>query len=71
MAPSPEAHGGEDEGSVTGDDPSVGVEPLSRLSGLIARALESADQLAVSTRRTRRGTRVAPGEPGSTDNTGP
>ena len=47
------------------------MEPLSRLSGLITRALESADQLAASTRRTRKGTRVAPGEAGSSDTADP
>jgi stearoyl-CoA desaturase (delta-9 desaturase) len=47
-------------------------EPLSRLSGLITRALESADQLAASTRRTRRGSRSVPQEsgPGPTDTPG-
>ena len=46
------------------------VEPLSHLSGLITRVLESADQLADSTRRTRRsdpGDKVIAAEPGSTD----
>jgi len=45
-------------------------EPLSHLTGLISRALESADQLADSTRRTRRsdrGDRVTAAEPGTTD----
>jgi stearoyl-CoA desaturase (delta-9 desaturase) len=71
LAASAEAHGEVEEGPATGDDPSVGTEPLSRLSGLITRALESADQLAASTRRTRKGTRVAQGEAGSTDTAGP
>jgi stearoyl-CoA desaturase (delta-9 desaturase) len=71
LAASAEAHGEVEEGPATGDDPSVGTEPLSRLSGLITRALESADKLAASTRRTRKGTRVAQGEAGSTDTAGP
>jgi stearoyl-CoA desaturase (Delta-9 desaturase) len=56
----------------TADEPGAHgqpAEPLSHLSGLISRVLESADQLAASTRRTRRGTRVASAEPGATDNT--
>jgi hypothetical protein len=47
-------------------------EPLSHLSGLITRVLESADQLADSTRRTRRpdtGDKVTAAEPGSGDQT--
>jgi stearoyl-CoA desaturase (delta-9 desaturase) len=46
------------------------VEPLSHLSVLITRVLESADQLAASTRRTRRadpGDRVTAAEAGPTD----
>ncbi len=46
------------------------VEPLSHLSGLISRVLESADQLADSTRRTRRTEtedELTAAEPGSTD----
>ncbi len=47
-------------------------EPLSHLSGLITRVLESADQLADSTRRTRRPEttdKVTAAEPGSGDHT--
>jgi stearoyl-CoA desaturase (delta-9 desaturase) len=47
-------------------------EPLSHLSGLITRVLESADQLADSTRRTRRtdaGEKVTAAEPSSGDHT--
>jgi hypothetical protein len=50
-----------------GGEPS---EPLSHLSGLITRVLESADQLAASTRRTRsgdKGDKVASADPGTTD----
>jgi stearoyl-CoA desaturase (delta-9 desaturase) len=46
------------------------LEPLSHLSGLITRVLESADQLADSTRRTRRtqtGDEMTAAEPGPTD----
>jgi stearoyl-CoA desaturase (delta-9 desaturase) len=39
----------------------------SHLSGLISRVLESADQLAASTRRTRRTPEVAPTDPGTSD----
>ena len=42
-------------------------EPLSHLSGLISRVLESADQLAASTRRTRKGTKVTSAEPGTAE----
>src|ERR1019366_5548963 len=42
-------------------------EPLSTLSGLISRVLESADQLAASTRRTRKGSVVASTESEATD----
>jgi stearoyl-CoA desaturase (delta-9 desaturase) len=69
VAPSAEAgHAGVTP--VDGDADGVGSSPesLSHLSGLISRVLESADQLAASTRRTRRGTKVASAEPGATDN---
>ncbi len=58
-------------GSHPGDraSPPAPPEPptatLNHLSGLISRALESADQLAASTRRTRRSTKVTSTEPGS------
>jgi stearoyl-CoA desaturase (delta-9 desaturase) len=42
------------ESGPTGQEPETPVEPLSHLAGLISRALESADLLADSTRRTRR-----------------
>jgi stearoyl-CoA desaturase (delta-9 desaturase) len=42
-------------------------EPLSTLSGLISRVLESADQLAASTRRTRKGTKVSSASPAATE----
>jgi hypothetical protein len=46
------------------------VEPLSHLAGLISRVLESADQLAASTRRTRKadkGGRMTAAEPGAAE----
>ncbi len=49
----PEAH----------DSPAPAAESLSHLRGLISRSLESANQLAVSTRRTRRGSKMAPATP--------
>jgi hypothetical protein len=65
VAPSPEvsdtaAASAETTAAAASDD------QLSTLAGLISRALESADQLAVSTRR-RRGTRVAPADADATD----
>ena len=48
-------------------DPATSSEPLSHLSGLISRALETADQLADSTRRTRKGAKVNSVEPGSAE----
>ncbi len=61
VAPSPE--GSEPPVTEAADgQPPVG-EPLSHLRGLISRALESADELAASTRRTRRGPKVAPAAP--------
>jgi hypothetical protein len=45
-------------GSPNGEIPDATEEQLSALAGLITRALESADQLAATTRR-RKGTRVA------------
>lgn len=69
VAPSPEGHG-RLAGPVGGDQSTVGsfgaierpeeaeagepAEPRSNLAGLISRVLESANQLAASTRRTRR-----------------
>ena len=41
-------------------------DQLSALAGLIARAMESADQLAAATRR-RKGTRVAAAGPDATE----
>jgi hypothetical protein len=61
LRPSPEASSGEPS-----DAP---VEALSHLSGLISRVLESADQLADSTRRTRRGTKVPAAETGTRQRT--
>jgi stearoyl-CoA desaturase (delta-9 desaturase) len=49
-------------GTSTVDPPGTeGSEPLRHLSGLISRALESADELAACTRRSPKGTRVAAG----------
>ena len=42
-------------------------EPLSHLSGLISRVLESADHLAASTRRTRKGATSTTAEPRNGD----
>jgi stearoyl-CoA desaturase (delta-9 desaturase) len=42
----------------------------SALAGLIGKVLESADQLAVSTRRLRKETSAAPAEPGTGDRSG-
>jgi stearoyl-CoA desaturase (delta-9 desaturase) len=68
MAPSAEASDSvpatTPEATATGGRPN---EPLSHLSGLITRVLESADQLAVSTRRTRAGNKVSSAEPGPAD----
>jgi stearoyl-CoA desaturase (Delta-9 desaturase) len=65
VAPSAEAHDS-DEPSTEVEVPSA-TEPLSHLSGLISRVLESADQLADSTRRTRRGAAVASPDQGTAD----
>ena len=47
--------------------PAAGTDDhLSALTGLIARALESADELAASTRK-RKGTKVATVDPAPTD----
>ncbi len=77
MAPSPESHDHRPEVETGAADPSESmepetapIEPLSHLSGLISRVLESADQLAASTRRTRkadRGGRVTAAEPGTAE----
>jgi stearoyl-CoA desaturase (delta-9 desaturase) len=48
-------------------DHGEGAEPLSHLTGLFSRVLESADQLAASTRRTRRGTSVGSADAGTAD----
>ena len=61
LAPSAESLDQESDGDVAGTErrralrnlPANHAEPLSHLAGLISRALESADQLADSTRRTR------------------
>jgi stearoyl-CoA desaturase (delta-9 desaturase) len=49
------------------DRPPEAGEPLSHLAGLISRVLESADQLAASTRRTRKPPKVTSHEQGSPD----
>jgi hypothetical protein len=56
-------------GEAAGEHPEAPVEALSHLSGLISRVLESADQLAASTRRTRRGAKVPAAETGPGDRT--
>ncbi len=66
LALSPEPHDGAAP-PPPGDGPGEAGEPLSHLSGLISRVLESADQLAASTRRTRKMTKVASSEHGSSD----
>jgi stearoyl-CoA desaturase (Delta-9 desaturase) len=69
MAPSAEAADSVPPTTHEASQPGGGpTEPLSHLSGLITRVLESADQLAVSTRRTRTGNKVASAEPGPADN---
>ncbi len=60
VAPSHEAPAGS-PGTTGPAAPAGSDEQLSALSGLIARALESADQLAASTRR-RKAPRAAPAE---------
>jgi hypothetical protein len=71
LAPSPEAQDSvEQPGTGPVDGPDGETQPaerLSTLSGLISRVLESADELAASTRRTRKGNRVSSGEPGPSD----
>ncbi len=68
LSPSAEAHPAtESVPEPEADGQPAPNEPLSHLSGLIRRALETADQLAASTRRTRRGTKVTSAEAGSTD----
>ena len=64
MAPSPEvADAGADAPPVVeasaGAAPSGPDEPLSTLSGLISRSLESANQLAAATRRRKAGSTAA------------
>ena len=58
---------------VGGPTPSGGStpsdEPPHPLSTLITRVLESADQLAASTRKTWKGTKVSSGESGPADST--
>jgi hypothetical protein len=71
MAPSAEASDPVPPPTLEADHPGgEPSEPLSHLSGLITRVLESADQLAASTRRTRsgdKGDKVASADPGTTD----
>ena len=76
MAPSAESHDAEPPAAValpapppapSVDKSADAAEPLSHLSGLISRVLESADQLAASTRRTRKGNKVTSHERGSPD----
>jgi stearoyl-CoA desaturase (delta-9 desaturase) len=68
VAPSAEAgHSGATPGDGDHGGPGGSPESLTHLSGLISRVLESADQLAASTRRTRRGTKVVSAEPGASD----
>ncbi len=55
------------EADRTGAPAEPPAEPLSHLSGLISRVLESADQLAAATRRTRKGSRVTSHEQGSSE----
>lgn len=65
LARSPHAAVEESGSAPVGNDGDPVVEPLSHLSGLISRVLESADQLAASTRKTRTVTGVASSEDGS------
>jgi stearoyl-CoA desaturase (delta-9 desaturase) len=67
MAPSAEALPRIEPAAAEDAGADVPNEPLSTLSGLISRVLESADQLAASTRRTRKGSVVASTEPEATD----
>jgi stearoyl-CoA desaturase (delta-9 desaturase) len=70
LAPSAEADGAAEPSpspSTESTGPPTSNEPLSHLSGLISRALETADQLAATTRRTRKGTKVTSAEAGPTD----
>jgi stearoyl-CoA desaturase (Delta-9 desaturase) len=67
LDPPPEASTPETDGTDVPAEPPT--EPLSHLSGLISRALESADQLAAATRRTRKGSRVTSNEQGSSEHT--
>ena len=69
LAPSSEASDPGAPPSAFGPDKGPPVEPLSHLSGLISRVLESADQLADATRRTRKGAKVPTAESGATDTT--
>jgi hypothetical protein len=55
-----------DASEASADEP-IATERVNQLSGLISRVLESADQLAASTRRSWKGAKVSPGEPGPTD----
>jgi stearoyl-CoA desaturase (delta-9 desaturase) len=68
MAASPETVVAPDTGAVASDP--LAMEPRTSLAGLITRALESADQLAESTRSTRRGASVAGGRPSDSDQLG-
>jgi stearoyl-CoA desaturase (delta-9 desaturase) len=66
VAPSPEVSDSASAEPVTADG---SEDQLSTLAGLISRALESADQLAVSTRR-RKGSKVASVDPDAADTAG-
>jgi stearoyl-CoA desaturase (delta-9 desaturase) len=50
--------------------PSESQSHLTHLAGLFSRVLESADELAASTRRTRKGSKVGSGEPDPSDHPG-
>lgn len=67
MAPSAEALPRIEPAAAEDAGADVPNEPLSTLSGLISRVLESADQLAASTRRTRKGSVGASTESEATD----
>jgi hypothetical protein len=67
LAPSMEVSDPGDPPSGLDPDTVPPSQPLLHLSGLISRVLESADQLADATRRTRRGAKVPTGESEATD----
>ena len=67
-SPEPSRPSGDDGGVLAPGAPQTATtEPLTHLAGLITRVLESADQLAASTRRTRKGAGVASVGPSVTD----